>query len=819
MLARRLPSLLPDLAPDAALEATTVHSAAGLALPPGGLVVRPPLRAPHHGSSAVALVGGGTAYMRPGEISLASRGVLFLDELAEFPRSVLDALRQPLEEGVVRVCRARAAVAYPARFLLVGAMNPCPCGEGGPPGACRCSDATRVRYGRRISGPLLDRFDLRIEVTRPHPADLLAGTPGEASAAVAARVVAARRRAVERGVGCNAELSGRLLSQAGMLSTEAAALLESGLCSGALSARGLQRVRRVARTLADLAGREGGLPAAAWVVALAGLSGMGPARLGALLERWEPQQAWRRVEEGRVHLDARVVAGARRLGPELSARWRREAAAVDVAARWAAHIEAGVEVAVRDDPIFPAPLRDDHEPPAVLFSCGSLQVLRRPRVAVVGTRRCTYAGRVTARQLGRDLGAAGVCVISGLAHGIDAEAHLGALEARAGAPPAAVVGTGLDVVYPRRNAELWAAVAAAGCVLCEYPLTTRPAAWRFPARNRIIAALADVVVVVESHARGGSMHTVDAALERDRPVMAVPGPVRSPASTGTNDLLAAGSGARRRGRPGRTRPRRWRHHPGPSRPATGAQPVAELCPRRPRLGAGDHRDGGAASGEASACGGPGALAPRARRLAGALRCLVRAHRIPIMTANPNVGPSSRYLPCRKLASGGEKIMSKHKGGTVSFLLTVALTLVACGGADEPRLTKSQFVEQGSAICAETSARIESAAMTAFSEPGKIPTAEEVSNFASGTVAPAVEGEIKRLSELQPPGDDVERIDDVLQAGSDGVDTVRRDPTIILNTNNDGFGRYKELSSAYGLQRCGGESNVTKDALSGIQRGG
>jgi magnesium chelatase family protein len=185
--------------------------------------------------------------------------VLFLDELAEFPRSVLDALRQPLEEGVVRVCRARAAVSYPARFLLVGAMNPCPCGEGGPPGACRCSDATRVRYGRRVSGPLLDRFDLRIEVTRPHPADLLAGTPGEASAAVAARVVAARRRAAERGVGCNAELSGRLMSQAGMLSTEAAALLESGLCSGALSARGLQRVRRVARTLADLAGREGPL--------------------------------------------------------------------------------------------------------------------------------------------------------------------------------------------------------------------------------------------------------------------------------------------------------------------------------------------------------------------------------------------------------------------------------------------------------------------------------------------------------------------------------------------------------------------------------
>lgn len=283
------------------------------------------------------------------------------------------------------------------------------------------------------------------------------------------------------------------------------------------------------------------LPAAAWVVSLAGLSGMGPARLGALLGRWEPRQAWRRVEQGRIHLDARVVLAARRLDPELSARWRREAATVNVAGRWAAHISTGVGVVVRGDPGFPAPLRDDHEPPAVIFSRGSLDVLRRPRVAVVGTRRCTHAGRATARELGHDLAAAGVCVVSGLAQGIDAEAHRGALEADGGAPPAAVVGTGLDVVYPQRNAELWTQVAATGCVLCEYPLATRPAAWRFPARNRIIAALADVVVVVESHARGGSMHTVDAALERDRPVMVVPGPVRSPASTGTNDLLAAGS--------------------------------------------------------------------------------------------------------------------------------------------------------------------------------------------------------------------------------------------------------------------------------------
>lgn len=269
MLARRLPGLLPDLAGAEALEATTVHSAAGLALPPGGLVLRPPLRAPHHGASAVALVGGGTALMRPGEISLATGGVLFLDELGEFPRSVLDALRQPLEEGVVRVCRARAAVTYPARFLLVAAMNPCPCGEGGPPGACRCSDAARRRYGRRISGPLLDRFDLRIEVSRARPEDLLSGCPGESSAAVAERVLAVRRRAPGRGVRSNAELSGADVERLGGMSAEARTIVEGYLAAGSLSARGLQRVRRVARTLADLGGREGPLGAEDVCLALA----------------------------------------------------------------------------------------------------------------------------------------------------------------------------------------------------------------------------------------------------------------------------------------------------------------------------------------------------------------------------------------------------------------------------------------------------------------------------------------------------------------------------------------------------------------------
>ncbi len=254
MLARRLPRLLPSLDRTQALEATRVRSSAGLGLPRGGLVERPPFRAPHHGASEVSLVGGGTAWMRPGEISLAHHGVLFLDEMGEFSATVLDALRQPLEEGVVRVCRARGSVSFPARFLLVGAMNPCPCGEGGAPGACRCSVAARARYARRLSGPILDRFDLRVSLGRPDVEQLIGGPAGESSRAVAARVAEARAVAARRGGVVNAELDANRLDEVAPLDHPAAGLLERRLRTGTLSARGLHRVRRVARTLADLDG-------------------------------------------------------------------------------------------------------------------------------------------------------------------------------------------------------------------------------------------------------------------------------------------------------------------------------------------------------------------------------------------------------------------------------------------------------------------------------------------------------------------------------------------------------------------------------------
>lgn len=266
LLATRLPGLLPDLDDDAALEVTQIHSAAGLATT-RGLVRRPPFRAPHHTASAVSLIGGGTAAMRPGEVSCAHRGVLFCDELGEFPPSVLDALRQPLEEGLVRVSRARASVAYPASFQLVAATNPCPCGPA--PGGCRCSDQSRHRYLRRLSGPLLDRFDLRLEVDRPDPADLLGGDPGEPSRRVAERVRAARGRARARGVPRNADLPSSRLPREAPLTPAARRLLEALVRDGRLSGRGVQRIRRVALTTADLEGRDGPLDEDQVAVALA----------------------------------------------------------------------------------------------------------------------------------------------------------------------------------------------------------------------------------------------------------------------------------------------------------------------------------------------------------------------------------------------------------------------------------------------------------------------------------------------------------------------------------------------------------------------
>jgi DNA processing protein len=200
---------------------------------------------------------------------------------------------------------------------------------------------------------------------------------------------------------------------------------------------------------------------------------------------------------------------------------------------------AGITAVVHGSAGYPELLARDVEPPAVLFHRGALDHIAGPRVAVVGTRRCSPTGAGVAFELGRDLAAAGVRVVSGLAAGIDGAAHRGVLAAAA-APPIGVVGSGLDVVYPTRHHDLWHAVGRAGVLLSEAPPGARPERWRFPARNRVIAALADLVVVVESHRRGGSLHTVDEADRRGIDVLAVPGSVRNPAAAGANDLLAEG---------------------------------------------------------------------------------------------------------------------------------------------------------------------------------------------------------------------------------------------------------------------------------------
>ncbi len=253
MLASRLPGLLPPLERERALEVTMVHSASGIPLPPGGLVCDAPFRAPHHTSSQISLVGGGTQVIRPGEVSIAHGGVLFMDELAEFAPSVLDGLRQPLESRMVQVNRAGIRALLPADFLLVAAMNPCPCG-GGAPGACVCGDAILHRYARRVSGPLLDRFDLRVPVHRPAVDDLLTNEPGESSMVVAARVLAARQLAVERQGVLNSALAVARLDDVARLDLGSTALLRHELEHDRLSGRGYHRIRRVARTIADLRG-------------------------------------------------------------------------------------------------------------------------------------------------------------------------------------------------------------------------------------------------------------------------------------------------------------------------------------------------------------------------------------------------------------------------------------------------------------------------------------------------------------------------------------------------------------------------------------
>jgi magnesium chelatase family protein len=282
MLARRLATVLPPLTFPEALEVTKLYSITGLLAPGQALLSRRPFRAPHHTISDAGLIGGGSI-PRPGEVSLAHHGVLFLDELPEFHRNALEALRQPLEEGTVTLARASATFTYPARFTLVAAMNPCPCGHfGDPVHLCACSPSQIARYLSRISGPLLDRIDIQVEVPRLPEADLLATVGGESSAAIRERVLAARaiqqarfadgvgkasadegrrKQGVRRGDGAkvyaNGAMGARQIKRYCQVEAAAKDLLRLAIQQLGLSARAYDRILRLARTIADLAGSEG----------------------------------------------------------------------------------------------------------------------------------------------------------------------------------------------------------------------------------------------------------------------------------------------------------------------------------------------------------------------------------------------------------------------------------------------------------------------------------------------------------------------------------------------------------------------------------
>jgi DNA processing protein len=346
---------------------------------------------------------------------------------------------------------------------------------------------------------------------------------------------------------------------------------------------------------------------APYAAALAGLPGAGPATLIGLMREWSPEEAWRRVKDGRLARPTRRQFGRGQFGRgqlgldltppatgvepgtgtdevrhalgatdaedvcldrsgQIDRSWQEAARRIDPPGWWARYEGRGVGVTWLGDPYYPAALVDDPDPPGVLFWRGSLRHLDRPCVAIVGTRRATPDGRAVAFELGRDLAQAGICVVSGLALGIDGAAHAGALTVRSEATgtadqaegratgamtspgPAGVAASGVDVPYPRRHARLWERVADEGVLLSETLPGRAAQAWRFPARNRIIAGLARMVVVVESHQGGGSLITAEAAIARGIELRVVPGPVHSSASAGSNQLLYDGPGPVRNAR-------------------------------------------------------------------------------------------------------------------------------------------------------------------------------------------------------------------------------------------------------------------------------
>ncbi len=533
-----------------------MHSAAGLAA--GRLIRERPFRAPHHTISAQGLVGGGSV-PRPGEITLAHRGVLFLDELAEFARVALDALRQPLEEGRVEIMRGQRTLEFPANAILVAACNRCPCGRSAD--RCRCAAGERDRYLRRLSGPLLDRFDLVCEVHPVPPVELVADdVRGPSSAATRERVAGARERQRRRlrgsGALCNGDMDGRLTRRSVRLDADSAAGLVGARERTGLSGRGHDRVLRVARTIADLADRErrrlgrrrgGALVSLRRLGAAGGVSAcdvcLRRSRLVALLA---PRITGLLGRGGRAQgllglRDEDLIEAAGGRGKELV---RERLARFDASAERArARRGGGVRGLPARTPI-PAgscsSFRTHPRPSSAsaVRSC-SRPAGARPRWRSSGPGGPSPYGTEVAYALGRGLGAAGVPVVSGLALGIDATSHRGCLDG--GGAPLAVLACGPERAYPRRHRRLHEQVAERGLVVSELPPGTAAQRWSFPARNRIMAGLARMTLVVEAADPSGSLITAEFARDLGRAVAAVPGRVTARMAEGTNGLLRDGA--------------------------------------------------------------------------------------------------------------------------------------------------------------------------------------------------------------------------------------------------------------------------------------
>ena len=577
-LAERIPGLLPDLTDDESLELTAVHSLCG-ALPPGASrLTRPPFRAPHHSASRAGILGGGSGRVRPGDVSKAHLGVLFLDEFPLFPRDVVEALREPLEAGEISISRGEEDATYPARTMFVFAQNPCPCGEFHPYSRdhhCTCREVKRREYRAKISGPIADRIDITRFVEPLSPAqrgaqDLPFDRP-ESSASIRVRVTAARLRQRERYAGMpwrlNAHVPGPALRDLWPLTDEAASRLDVEVYSGRLTRRGAVRVHRVAWSVADLTGVP--RPGIEEVDVALRLRSATPLRLASVTMRGAqpggvgvsvPDEAERlarvllsRIGEPgdprltdlvhelgatRVLTSLRAQAADRELGADLAERLE----STDPARELERAAAMGIRFVVPGDEEWPACLDDlAHAPhlherggvPVGLWCRGSLRLDEATEhgVAVVGSRSATTYGADVATGIATILAGQSWSVLSGAAYGIDQAAHRGALAARG--KTVAVLACGADRAYPAAHRNLIDYIADVGLVVSEAAPGCAPTRIRFLARNRIIAAAARGVVVVEAAVRSGALNTASWAAGLGRTVMAVPGPVTSAPSAGS----------------------------------------------------------------------------------------------------------------------------------------------------------------------------------------------------------------------------------------------------------------------------------------------